>query len=85
MRQQKEKFGRLFLALFVSFSLSVPMALAMPDDPDDPEAIKLCPPACRQIEYNSFEWFLSCFGLPRVCSATPNGRHQVSQRDLRMR
>lgn len=85
MSEFKRKVGTLVVALFASLSLAIPLALAAQPDEDDPEVIKNCPAACRTIEYNSFMWFVECFGLPRQCSANPNGRHMLTQRDLRVR
>lgn len=85
MQEMKRKVGGLLVALFASLSLAVPLALAQSEVDDDPETVMNCPAACKQIEYNSFWWFVECFGLPQKCSANPNGTSHLTQRNLRVR
>ena len=85
MDQLKRKFGVVLVALFATLSLAIPLALASEPE-DDPEAVKNCPAICRTLEYNGVWWWVEgCGGLPKACSVNPNARHQLTQRDLRVR
>lgn len=76
------------LLLAIALSASGDRSQRLATDDDDPELLMQCPAACRQIEYDSFWWYVECWGLPRKCSANPTGlapRRTRTLRDVRFR